>query len=300
MPRIKANGIEFEYDETGPKDGIPVVLVMGFTAQMTKWPDAFRHGIAKEGYRVIRFDNRDIGLSYKFADKGMPDMASLIGAVTTGGDPKPHAPYLLDDMAADLAAVIDALDARPAHVLGASMGGMIVQLAALNHPDHVRSMIPVMTTSGDPALPPSKPEAMEALTAQPKSMARDDVVEHGVWVQTTIGSADSLRDSNDILAAAVGASYDRSYEPLGAARQYAAILAQPRWHEQLGSIKAPTMVLHGEVDPLIPPEGGKDVADRIPGATYVEVERWGHDVPSSVVPTLVEHVTGFLKRVDGG
>lgn len=296
MARIKANGIEFEYDEMGPADGEPIVLVMGFTAQMTKWPEAFRKGLAAAGYRVIRFDNRDIGLSHQFDDAGLPDIPAITQAVMSGLDASGLAPYTLNDMAADVAALIDALGAKPAHVLGASMGGMIVQLLAINHPDHVRSMIPVMTTSGDPALPPSTPKAREALTMQPDSPSREDVVKLGVYVQGEIGSDRSIADTDEERALSVGASYDRAYRPMGTMRQYAAILTQPRWHEELANIKVPTMVLHGEVDPLITVAGGQDIADRIDGAKLVVIPKWGHDVPKSVVPDLITHVTEFLAR----
>lgn len=300
MGRITANGIEFEYDEIGPKDGEAIVLVMGFTAQMTRWADAFRGGLAEAGYRVIRFDNRDIGLSHQFDDKGMPDMAAITQKAMSGEDASDLAPYTLNDMAADVAGLIDALDAKPAHIVGASMGGMIVQLVALNHPEHVRTLIPVMTTSGDASLPPAKPEALAALTKQPDSMTREDIVKHGVWAQTIIGSDDGVRDSDEIIGAGVGHSFDRAYRPMGSMRQYAAILAQPRWHERLGEVTAPTMVVHGQSDPLIPIAGGEDVARRIPGAKMVGIEGWGHDFPVVMVPKLIETITTFLAEQKAG
>jgi len=298
MPQIKANGLTFEHDIVGPADGEPVLLVMGFSAQMTNWPDAFRQGIAEAGYRVIRFDNRDIGLSHQLDDDAVPNPMELIGAIQAGKDPGGMVPYLLDDMAADAAALLDALNAKPAHVIGASMGGMIVQLMALNHPDHVRSLIPVMTTSGDPSLPPATPEAMMALTAQPATTGRDDVTATALKARRTIGSAEGVRDLDDEILRKAGESYDRAYTPLGVGRQYGAILAQPRWHHRLSEISVPTKVLHGEVDPLIPSACGKDIAARIPGANYVGLEGWGHDVPTKMIPTLVEEIVTFLKTVD--
>lgn len=298
MPRLTANDIEFEYDEIGPSDGEPIVLVMGFTAQMTKWPDAFRRGLADAGYRVIRFDNRDIGLSHQFDDVGMPNIPEIMQAAMAGQDASALAPYTLNDMAADVAALIDVLDAKPAHVLGASMGGMIAQLVALNHPEHVRSMIPVMTTSGDPSLPQATPEAMEALTAQPASAAREDVVKHGVWTQQVIGSHESIRDSDAKLHDMTAASFDRAYRPIGSMRQYAAILSQPRWFERLNGLDVPSLIMHGAADPLIPPAGGKDIANRVPGARMVELDKWGHDVPSVLVPDLLQHITDFLGTLD--
>ncbi len=298
MARIKANGIEFEYDEIGPKQGEPLVLVMGFGAQMTKWPDAFRQGLADAGYRVIRFDNRDIGLSHQFDEAGMPDMPAIMQATGAGKDASDIPAYILDDMAADVAALIEALGLGSAHVMGASMGGMIVQLLALNHPGRVRSLIPVMTTSSDPDLPQATPDAIAALMTPPASMAREDVIKQGVIALTTIGSHASIIDSEEVLAEVVGKSFDRAYRPIGVMRQYAAILAQPRWHQRLGDVKVPTLVLHGAADPLIPPANGRDVAQRITGAKLVELENWGHDVPAVIIPEILQAVTGFLAQVE--
>lgn len=194
MPNIQIRGLQFEYDEIGPPTGEPIVLVMGFSAQMTRWSDAFREGLAEAGYRVIRFDNRDIGLSHSFDDHAPPNAAELIQNILAGQDVRDQVPYLLDDMASDTAALIEALGLGSAHVLGASMGGMIVQLLALNHPDRVRSLIPVMTTSGDPSLPPATPEALQALTTPPASPARDDVVAAALRSSQVIGSHESIRN----------------------------------------------------------------------------------------------------------
>jgi len=298
MARIKANGIEFEYDEIGPKEGEPIVLVMGFGAQMTKWPDAFRQGLADAGYRVIRFDNRDIGLSHQFDAAGMPDIPGIMQATAMGKDASAIPAYTLNDMAADVAALIEALGLGSAHVMGASMGGMIVQLLALNHPSSVRSLIPIMTTSSDPDLPQATPEALAALMTPPASLAREDVIAQGLKALIAIGSDASIRNSDDVLGEVVAKAYDRAYRPMGVMRQYAAILAQPRWHERLGDVKAPTLVLHGAVDPLIPPANGRDVAQRIAGAQIVELEKWGHDVPAVIIPEIVQAVTGFLAQVE--
>ena len=298
MPQITLNGLSFEHDVVGPEDGEPVLLVMGFSAQMTNWPDALRHGIAEAGYRVIRFDNRDIGLSQQLDEHPVPSPMELIGALQAGKDPSSMVPYVLDDMATDAAALLEALGAKPAHVIGASMGGMIVQLLALNHPDYVRSLIPVMTTSGDPSLPPATPEAMQALTAQPASTGREDVIKVALNSRRTIGSADGVRDSDDEILRKAGEGYDRSYTPMGVGRQYGAILAQPRWHHRLAQLDVPTMVLHGEVDPLIPAACGRDIAARVPGASYVGLDGWGHDVPAKMIPTLVDKIVRFIKTVD--
>jgi pimeloyl-ACP methyl ester carboxylesterase len=298
MPRVTAGGLQFEYDEIGPESGEPIVLVMGFSAQMTRWTDLFREGLAAAGYRVFRFDNRDIGLSHSFDDHAPPNPAEVMKGVLAGQDMREHVPYVLDDMAADTAAVIEALGLGSAHVLGASMGGMIVQLLALNHPERVRSLIPVMTTSGDPGLPPATPEAIQALTTPPASPSKEDVVAAAVQSSRVIGSHDTIRNSAEEVARGVAADYDRSYRPMGVARQYGAILAQPRWHDRISELTVPTLVLHGAQDPLIPPDCGRDIARRIPKADYIEIEHWGHDVPIALVGRLVEEITGFLARVD--
>ncbi len=298
MARIEANGIELEYDEIGPENGEPVVLVMGFGAQMTKWPDAFRQGLADAGYRVIRFDNRDIGLSHQFDDKGMPNIPAIMAATAAGTDASHLPSYILDDMVDDVAGLIKALGLGSAHVMGASMGGMIVQLLALNHPHRVRSIIPVMTTSSDPSLPQATPEVMAALVTPPASMARDDVVKQGVIALKALGSDASIIATDAELADIVGEAFDRAYRPMGVMRQYAAILAQPRWFERLGEIKAPTLVLHGAVDRLIPVENGRDVAQRIPGAQLVELELWGHDIPAPIIPKILTAMSGFLAQIE--
>ncbi|MEM7005500.1 MAG: alpha/beta hydrolase [Pseudomonadota bacterium] len=297
MPQISANGISFEYDEAGPADGEPVVLIMGFGAQMTFWPDAFRDGLAAAGYRVLRFDNRDIGLSHQFDEKGVPDIAAVMQKALAWESAADLVPYTLDDMAADSAALIEAFGAKPAHIVGASMGGMISQLLAINYPGHVRSLTAMMTTSADPSLPPAKPEAMAALTAQPASPAREDVVKVGTQTRITIGSHADVRDHEDDIRAKVGEGFDRAYRPFGVMRQYGAILAQTPWYERLADVAIPTHVVHGVEDPLLPITSGRDVASRVPGAEITEVEKWGHDFPKSLTPELVKIVSGFIARV---
>ncbi|MEO0883399.1 MAG: alpha/beta hydrolase [Pseudomonadota bacterium] len=296
MPQITANGISFEYDEFGPADGEPIVLIMGFGAQMIFWPDGFCQALADAGYRVIRFDNRDIGLSHQFDDKGVPDIAAVMQKSLAGEDASDLVPYTLDDMAADSAALIEAFGAKPAHIVGASMGGMIAQLLALDYPDHVRTLTAMMTTSGDPSLPPSQPDALAALTAQPASPARDDVVKVGVHARKTIGSHPDVRDSDDVIRAKVSTGYDRAYRPLGVLRQYGAIMAQTPWFDRLGAVDMPTLVVHGVEDPLLPITSGRDVAARIRGAEIAEIEKWGHDMPDVLIPELAGTISRFLSR----
>lgn len=294
MGRISANGLDFEYDVTGPDDGEPVVLIMGFGAQMTAWPDSFRTGMAEAGFRVIRFDNRDAGLSVQFDDAPFPDIPALMEAVEARQNATSLAPYLLEDMAADAAAIIDGLGLGSAHIIGASMGGMIAQILALNHPSNVRSLTAVMTTSGDWDLPPSEPEALAALIAPAASPAREDVVQKALKTRSIIGSDPRLRDSDDMLMQRAGFAYDRAFRPIGTVRQYSAILAQPRWHTRLDSLDLPTLVLHGGRDPLVKAACGRDIADRVRGARYHEIDDWGHDMPSQIIPNLVSEICDFI------
>ena len=297
MPRIKANGIEIEYEEFGSKDDPMLLLVSGFSSQLTRWPESFVQGLAEDAKRrVVIFDNRDIGLSTEFSNQVPPAPIDIVKGAATGEPVHEKVPYILDDMAADAAALISALGAEKADVMGFSMGGMIVQLMALNHPEKVRTVIPVMTTSGDPTLPRATEEAQKALTAVPEFRSAEAVAEVAVTSQKAIGSADDVRNSDDHVRAKAIATFNRSDRPMGVARQYAAILAQPRWHDRLSSIKHPVLVVHGAIDPLIPPAGGEDIARRIPGAELELVPKWGHDIPEKMVPALLNRIIPFLGK----
>ncbi|KCZ90759.1 alpha/beta fold hydrolase [Hyphomonas johnsonii] len=296
MARIKANGIEIEYEETGSPNDPMMLLVSGFSGQLTRWPESLKRGLADAGRRVITFDNRDIGLSTEFTGQVPPAPRDILKAVAEGKAPRDVVPYLLDDMAADAAALISALGAQQADVMGASMGGMIVQLIALNHPERVRTLVPVMTTSGAPGLPPSDPAAQAALTAVPEMRTADAIADLAVASRRAIGSHDDIRARDNEIRAQTKADFNRSDRPFGVARQYAAILAQPRWHERLASVTQPTLVLHGAMDPLIKVDCGRDIARRIPGAEIEVIEKWGHDLPDRIVPALLDRLVPFLGR----
>lgn len=295
MSRIQVNGIEIEYREIGKRDDPMLLLVSGFSTQMISWPEAYLEGLAAAGRRVVIFDNRDIGLSTEFTNEVPPAPGDIIRGLSEGKDMSKEVPYILDDMAADAAALITALGADKADVMGNSMGGMIVQLIALNHPDKVRTLIPVMTTSGAPDLPRATQEAQKALTAQPEMRTADAVAEISVQSRRVIGSADGVRNSDEETAQSARDSFNRSDRPMGVARQYAAILAQPRWHDRLSEVKVPTLVLHGAIDPLIPPACGEDIARRVPGAKLELLDDWGHDMPKAMVEPLLERIVPFLK-----
>jgi pimeloyl-ACP methyl ester carboxylesterase len=294
MPRITVNGTELEYDTRGPEDGPPILLIMGFGTQMTGWPDEFPQMLADAGLRVIRFDNRDVGLSRKWHGI-VPDFRAAQAAVREGR--KPDIPYTLDDMAADAAGLLDALGIRSAHILGASMGGMIAQLVALNHPAKARSLISVFSTTGDPSLPRSTPEAQEAIVSRPPADDRETVVAHTLASRYVYASRRFPFDE-ERLGRLIGFNYDRSFYPEGSSRHWAAILCAPPRTERLKQLRIPALVLHGSVDPLIPPEAGRHTAECIPGAEYHEIEGWGHDLPLEVIPELRDLILPFVARVE--
>lgn len=296
MPVVSANGIDLEYAETGSRDDPMMLLVSGFSGQMTRWPESFVQGLAQAGRRVVVFDNRDIGLSTELSGQTPPSPQDIVKGIAAGAPMHERVPYVLDDMAADAVALIEALGADSADVLGVSMGGMIVQLMALNHPERVRTLIPVMTTSGDPALPPSDPVAIEALTAVPPERTPQAIAEQAVKSAAAYGSHPDIRNSDDEIRALSIAAMARSDRPMGVARQYAAILAQPRWHDRLSGVAHPTLVLHGAMDTLIKPAAGEDIARRVPGAELEIIEKWGHDLPEAIIPALLDRIVPFLER----
>jgi pimeloyl-ACP methyl ester carboxylesterase len=294
LARVKANGIEIEYETAGSKSDPALLMVMGLGAQMTIWPDALFQGLAQQGFYVIRFDNRDIGLSTTFGAAGVPDIMAAVRKAMSGH--KVEAPYYLKDMAADAIGLLDALGIDKAHMMGASMGGMIVQILAAQYPQRTRSMVSIYSTSGRPGLPVGKPEALAMLSSQPEGPAREQLVQHGMKLRKAIGSPGYPTPDAE-LRAFVEKNIDRSWYPEGAARQYLSIIASGDRVEMLKTIKVPTLVLHGEDDPLLPVEGGRDVAKLVPGAEITTYPGWGHDFPSAMIPTVIDRIAGFCKAV---
>ena len=257
MTRAKANGIEIEYETAGDRSDPALLLVMGLGAQLTIWPDALFHGLAKQGFFVIRYDNRDTGLSTDFGAWGVPNIADAFQKLMTGK--KVDTPYLVKDMAADAIGLLDALGIDKAHMVGVSMGGMIVQTVAALYPGRTRSMVSIMSTSGRPGLPVGKPEALAMLTAQPEGPSREQRVKHGIKLRQTIaGPGYPIPEAE--LRTFVEKNVDRRWYPEGGARQYLSIIASGDRVEMLKTVKVPTLVLHGDDDPLLPVACGRDVA----------------------------------------
>ena len=293
MPRTQANGIEIEYETFGNEADPAVLLVMGLGAQLTLWPIELVDALVAKGFRVIRYDNRDIGLSTKFDEAGVPDIAAVTMARIQGR--KPEVPYTLDDMAADGVALLDALGIARAHVVGASMGGMIAQLIAATYPERVLTLTSIMSTTGNPAVPPAKPEAMAVLMQRPSGTDEETMVEFGTTAARTIGSPGYPFDE-ERARDRVRRDYRRSFSPTGFARQMAAIVAGGDRREALKSITAPTLVIHGDGDPLVPVEGGRDTAASIAGAELKVIPGMGHDLPLALVDEIAEAIAGVAAK----
>ncbi|HEX4694095.1 alpha/beta hydrolase [Sphingomonas sp.] len=283
--KAQANGIEIEFEDYGDKDSPPVLLIMGLGAQLTLWPMPMVDQLVARGYRAIRYDNRDVGLSTKFDHEQAPAMAAIIGEMMMGA--KPDVPYLIGDMAADAIGLLDALRIAKAHIMGASMGGMIAQMVAAAYPERVLSLTSIMSTTGNPALPSATREAMAVLTQRPTSSDEESMVAHGVRAEKVIGSPGYPADEAE-LSERVRASFRRMHYPPGIARQMAAIVGSGDRREALRGITAPTMVIHGVDDPLVPLAGGRDTAETIPGAKIVEIPGMGHNLPEPLIPQVLD------------
>ncbi|KAF0104416.1 MAG: Lipase/esterase [Rhodospirillaceae bacterium] len=294
MARAKANGIEIEYETFGSRTDPALLLIMGLGAQLTLWPESLCEGLAGQGFFVVRYDNRDVGLSTDFDAAGLPDLMGAFARLMKGETV--DAPYLLSDMAADATGLLDALELDRAHMVGGSMGGMIAQVVAATYPERTRSLVSIMSTSGRYGLPAGKPEAVAMLSAQPEGTEREQLIAHGMRLRTVI-SGPGYPTEPAAMRALVERNIDRRYYPPGAARQYLAIMASGPRVELLKTVKVPTLVLHGEDDPLLPVECGRDVAALVPGARIETFPGWGHDVPEAMVPKLVASISGFCKAV---
>ena len=293
MARVKANGIEIEYEATGKKGDPALLLVMGLGAQLTIWPDALFQGLASRGFHVIRYDNRDCGLSTGFDSFGVPNIPEALGKAMKGE--KLKAPYHLKDMAADAMGLLDALGIERAHMVGASMGGMIVQIVAAQHPGRTRSMVSIYSSSGRPGLPQGKPEALAMLGSQPEGPSREQRVQYGMKLRHTIGSPGYPSPEAE-LRAFVEKNVDRRWYPEGAARHYLSVIASGDRVDLLKTVKVPTLVMHGEEDPLLPIECGRDVARLVPGAEFQSYPGWGHDFPAGLIPTIADRIASFCKK----
>lgn len=286
-PQIaRANGIEICYEIFGAPDAEPLVLIMGLGAQMIHWDDEFCRQLAARGFRVIRFDNRDIGKSSQM--KGGKRLGALELLKLRFLRIPVAAPYKLSDMAQDVVGLLGALQIKSAHIVGASMGGMIAQELALVFPERVRSLTSIMSSTGNPKLPGPTREAAALLMAPPV-VEREAFIKRfaETWKMLRAGSfpQDEALDRERAIR-----TFERGLNPAGVVRQLRAILASGSRKERLAALKVPTLVIHGTVDPLVRPEGGKDTAASIPGAKLLMVEGMGHALPIPMWPQVIDAI----------
>jgi pimeloyl-ACP methyl ester carboxylesterase len=288
MPDVRSNGLTISYETLGDPSDPALLLVMGLGAQLIDWPDEFCEMLAARGFHVIRFDNRDIGLSTWLDELGPPDLAAIFG-----GD-FATVPYLLSDLAADTAGLLKELGVAKAHVVGASMGGMIAQQLVIDHPDLVASVCSIMSTTGDRMVGHPTPEAAAALM-RPPAADRDGAIAAAVATSRVIGSTGFEVVEADLVRRA-SAKYDRAFHPAGTQRQYAAIIASPDRTSALAAVAVPALVVHGEADPLVGVSGGRATAAAIPGAELLVIPGMGHDLPHGVWPTVVDAIVTNATR----
>ena len=286
------NGIELCWDERG--EGPPIVLVMGIGAQMILWPEGFCDMLAARGFRVIRFDNRDVGRSSRLDHLGVPALGPTLFGSLLGM--RVQSPYALEDMAEDTVQLLDSLELESAHVVGASMGGMIAQTMAITHPHRMRSLVSMMSTTGKPGVMVSEPRALRALFgAAPRT--KEEAVERNVALFHVIRSTGFDFDESAVRARAA-LSWDRGYNPRGFLRHLGAIGATGDRTAKLRFVRVPTLVIHGTVDPLLRPIGGELTAQAIPDARLERIEGMGHDLPEGAWPRLTDLLATHAARAD--
>ena len=298
--QIVANGINIEVEDTGPglnasgQERPVVVLIMGLAMQLVAWPLPLVHALVDAGFRVIRFDNRDIGLSHHFDALGTSNLVWAGLKVRLGVAVKSN--YSLSDMALDTMGVLDALKVHKAHIVGVSMGGMIAQRVALAAPARVLSLTSIMSTSGARGLPQAKAEVMRALLKRPTSLSEQNIGDFYVKLLKVIGSP-AFPVSDAEVRSRANLAFKRSYHPQGINRQMMAIVADTTRADALKSITVPTLVIHGKADALVPFAHGQDTAQRIPKAQFVPIDGMGHDLPPGVVERVLGAMVPHFKAV---
>ncbi len=290
--KVGPAGIDIAYQRLGSPDAPLALLIMGIAAQSINWPDTFCHALVAGGLQVIRFDNRDSGLSTHMTDAPPPNLpAALAGDLSSVS-------YTLSDMAADAVGLLDALGFEKAHVVGASMGAAIAQTMAIEHPDRVRSLTSIMSTTGNMSVGQPSPDVLRDVFAGPPAVTRDEVIQRMLRAFRAVGSPGYPTDEREVAAAA-GRAYDRSYDPIGVARQAIASVASGDRTERLRHLDVPTLVIHGLADRMCDVSGGRATAEAIPGAELVLIDGMGHNLPPGLRSQLAERITGFVWRAEG-
>lgn len=294
--RVEANGVTIAYESTGPADGETVLLIAGSAMQLTGWPAELPEELVLRGFRVVTFDNRDAGLSTHFDSAGVPDLGAVAQAAAAGR--QAPLPYTLYDMARDAVGLLDALKIRRAHIAGVSMGGMIAQIIAARYPEHALSLTSMMASSGKPGVPIiAKPERFADVPPPAPDMSKQAWIERQIKVMQALGSA-SHATPESVLRKRITRDVERAYCPPCDARQGAAALFTAL-EDRRGSLKTigiPTVVVHGDDDPLVPVEAGRDVAASIPNAEFRIIPGMGHDIPTALVKPIAEAIAAAASR----
>ena len=290
LKRVAANGIEIAYESFGDPSGVPLVLVMGLGTQMIAWPDEFCEDLVAQGHYVVRFDNRDVGASTHFDDITPPNVARVALR-------REKPPYRIRDMAQDVIGLLDALGLDSVHLVGASLGGYIAQSVALWHPERLRSLTLIMTSTGSRRVGQAKPQLIGRLLNRQSVLNREEAGDAAVETFRVIGSVGYPTDE-DRLRELAGRSFDRAYDPDGYRRQLAAIVAQSDRTERLRTVQLPTLVMHGLHDPLVAASGGLALARIIRGSRFVGFSGMGHDLPRELWPEFVAHIAALTRRAE--
>ena len=294
MPKIQTNGIELYYEDNGPTDAPVILLVMGLGAQMIAWPDDMIQALVAKGFRVIHYDNRDVGMSQRMEGAAAPNLIWTMLKARLGLSV--NVPYSLSDMAADGIGLLDALGIEKAHVVGASMGGMIVQLMAANHRDRLLTMTSIMSSSGAPGLPGARPDIQRRfMVKRPADASRDEAVAFGAELVGSFSYPDPARPEG-MHTEMAGKAFDRGYYPIGSKRQLLAIIADGSRVERLKTIATPTLIIHGGADPLVPKACSEDIARHVAGSRLEIIDEMAHDLPPSQIGRMVELITGHAAR----
>jgi pimeloyl-ACP methyl ester carboxylesterase len=285
---IESNGITLAFETFGDPADDPMLLIMGLGTQMLAWPDALCAGLAANGHYVVRFDNRDVGLSTHLTDVRAPRVSDVVLR-------RHSPPYTIDDMADDAVGLMDGLGLPSAHVVGASMGGFIAQSLALRHRDRVRTLALIMTSTGSKTVGNPKPALFSRLTKRRAVADRQSAQSMAIETFRMIGSRGYAFDE-EYLSDLAGRSYDRAHDPGGYLRQLAAITAQPDRTSRLRRLRIPALVMHGLADPLVAPSGGLALATALRRSRFVGFEGMGHDLPRELWPDFVSHITELTHR----
>ncbi|MEQ1439812.1 alpha/beta hydrolase [Fontimonas sp. SYSU GA230001] len=297
MARIRSNGIELEYETFGRAGDPALLLIMGLGGQLVLWPDSFCENLARAGHHVIRYDNRDVGLSSKMDHLGKPNLVRSSLAYRLGLPVR--APYSLDDMTLDAVGLLDALGVESAHVVGMSMGGMIAQLLAARHAPRVRSLTSIMSSSGSRRVPGPKLAVQLRLVRRPQRLDREGLIAHGMQTWRMIGSP-GFPEDEPVLRDKVARQLERNIHPQGFVRQMTAIMASGSRAPLLRRVTAPALIIHGKEDPLVPVPAAHDLARHLPHARVEIIDGMGHDLPRALLPRIERSILRHVEAAERG